>query len=161
MKAFLRIKSMILGSSCFFFRPETFKDKRISSLNNRLVIKTAIFILEQLLINIWVNSERESRSLSSDGSSKPENTAEADTQAAGVEFTVWLEVGAKVPFPPNDVSTAACVCCPPKDCCVDTVAAEVDGSVWCEANVSSPPNIPAEVDGPWCEANVRDAPDGI
>lgn len=42
--------------------------------------------------------------------------------------------------------------------------AEVDVSVGCEAaeaNVSFPPNSPAEVDGPWCEGNVCEALNGI
>lgn len=144
---------MILGSSCFFLRPETFEDIRISSLNNRLVIKTAMFFLEQLLINICVKSDRESRSFSVDSSKDVDDTiAEADT----------LEVAVNVSSPLNDAGTPACVCCPPKDCWVDTLLAEVDVSVGheaAEANVSSPPNSPleVEVDGPWCEANVCDA----
>ena len=161
---------MIFGSNCFFLCPETFEDIRTSSLNNCLVIKTAMFFLEQLFMNIVVKSDQESRS-PSDDSSKDDSTAEAETLEAGIEFTVccddatvWREVAANDSSPPNDAGTQACVCCLPKDCRIGTLAAEVDGGVWDETakpNASSPPKTPAEVDGIWCEANVGDTFNGI
>ena len=78
---------MIFGSNCFFLRLETFEDIHISSLNNCLVIKTAMFFLKQPFMNILVKSDRESRS-PSDDSSKYNSTAEAETLVAGIEFTV-------------------------------------------------------------------------
>ena len=78
---------MIFGSNCFFLRLETFEDIHISSLNNHLVIKTAMFFLEQPFMNILVKSDGESRS-PSDDSSKYNSTAEAETLVAGIEFTV-------------------------------------------------------------------------
>ena len=86
------MKSMILGSNFFFLRPETFEDIRTSVLNNRRVIRTAMFFREQFFINICVNSDRESKS-SSDDSSKDDTIAEADAPC-----------------------TTCCVCCPPKCC---------------------------------------------
>ena len=161
---------MIFGSNCFFLRPETFEDIRISSLNNRLVIKTAIFFLEQLFMNILVKSDRERRS-PSDDSSKDDSTVEAETLVSGIEFTiccddatVWCEVAANDSSPPNDAGTPVCVYCPPKDCRIGTLVAEVDGSVWGEtakSNASSSPKTPAEIDGIWCEANVGDTFKGI
>ena len=99
-------------------------------------------------MNILVKSDRESRS-PSDDSSKDDSTAEAETLVAGIEFTVccddatvWCEVAANDSSPPNDAGTPVCVCCPPKDCRIGTLAAEVDGSVWGEtakSNASSSP----------------------
>ena len=145
-KAFLQIKSMIFGSSCFFFLPATFEDMRVSSLNNRRVINTAIFFLEQLLMNSCVNSERESRP-SSDASSRLDISAEAEV--TGVELNVWCVSS----LPSGDGDIAA-------DCCVKTAAAGVDGRAWSKVTKVSPLNNLAKVDGPWCEANISIVCDG-
>ena len=122
----MRIKSMIFGSSCFFFLPATFEDMRVSSLNNRRVINTAIFFLEQLLMNSCVNSERESRP-SSDTSSRLDISAEVEV--TGIELNVWCVSS----LPSGDGDIAA-------DCCVKTAAAGVDGRVWSKVTEASPLN---------------------